>query len=124
VRIGEIARDTGLPASTIRYYEEIGLVTAPPRVSGQRAFGSDAVDRLRLIKLIARLGFSLDEIRQLVVGLDEGDPHTAPWAEFAGAKLVDLDSQIANLQGVRDQLREAMECSCTDPAACVRTSNE
>ena len=78
MKIGQIAVETGLPTSTIRYYEEIGLISTPPRVSGQRAFTSDVVDRLLLIKLVAKLGFSLEEIRQLVGGLEEGDPHAAP----------------------------------------------
>ena len=122
MKIGQIAVETGLPTSTIRYYEEIGLISAPPRVSGQRAFTSDVVDRLLLIKLVAGLGFSLDEIRRLVGGLEEGDPHAAPWAEYANARLADIDAQIDDLHRVQGQLREAIRCSCTDPEACVQTS--
>lgn len=122
MKIGHIAKETGLPTSTIRYYEEIGLIPAPPRVSGQRIFDSGAVDRLQLIKLVAELGFSLGEIGQLVGGLEEGNPHAAPWTKFANAKLADLDAQIDGLQHVRNRLREAIECSCADPRICVQTS--
>jgi MerR family redox-sensitive transcriptional activator SoxR len=122
VRIGQITKETSLPASTIRYYEDIGLIAAPLRVSGQRAFDNGAIDRLLLIKLVAGLGFSLGEIGQLVAGLEEGNPHATPWAEFASAKLTDLDAQIDDFQRVRNQLREAIECSCTDPEICVQTS--
>ncbi len=121
MKIGQIAVKTGLPTSTIRYYEEIGLISAPPRVSGQRVFTSGAVDRLLLIKLVTGLGFSLGEVRQLIGGLEEGDPHAAPWAEYANAKLADIDEQIDDLQRVQGRLREAIRCSCTDPEACVQT---
>ena len=73
--IGELSRTTGVPASTIRYYERIGILPAPKRTSGKRLYSLDAVDRMSVVKLAQACGFRLDEMRLLVSGFrSKGSP--------------------------------------------------
>lgn len=64
--IGEVARRTGKPASTIRHYEELGLVAAPKRISGRRRYPTEIVRELAIIETAQRAGLSLEEIRLLL----------------------------------------------------------
>ena len=75
MRIGEVAEQAGLRKSAIRYYEEIGLLPEPERVSGQRVYGPSVLRRLALIDVSQRAGLSLDEIREL---LDAGSGADRP----------------------------------------------
>lgn len=79
VHIGEVAERTGLSHRTIRYYEEMGLVTPSGRTSGGFRLYSEAdIDRLLLIKPMKPLGFSVDDMRQLLEALDSlADPQVA-----------------------------------------------
>jgi MerR family transcriptional regulator, redox-sensitive transcriptional activator SoxR len=66
--ISEAARQVGLQASAIRYYEQIGLLPPAQRMSGQRRYDTTVLYRLAIIQWARRLGFTLDEIRQLFFG--------------------------------------------------------
>jgi DNA-binding transcriptional MerR regulator len=67
MRIGEVVTHTGVPAATLRYYERRGLIRAPQRTaSGYRTYGIDAITRLRFVRRAQDLGFTLDQIRELL----------------------------------------------------------
>ena len=118
MKIGEAAKSVGLATSTLRYYEELGLIEKPPRVSNQRSFSPEIVDRLRFIKQASGLNFSLGEIKTYIDGLAKMDPHSSTWQEFAGDKIGKLESQISDLQEVLATLKQSMSCGCTDATTC------
>lgn len=90
MQIGEVARRAGLSQSAIRYYEAEGLLPAPERTGGRRAFPSDVVDRLRVIRMARDLGFSLDDIRTLLDGFDPATPPPERWHELARRKMPEI----------------------------------
>ncbi len=120
MRIGELARRTGLRASAIRYYEDVGLLSPPRRVSGRRVYEEGAYHRLLLIQAAQRAGFSLAEIRELVELTADQARAAAGWPVLAQGKLDELDASIAKLQHTRAALARALDCTCAgDPASCA-----
>ncbi len=117
--IGEVARRSGVPASALRYYESIGVLPAPERVSGRRRYEPSVLDWLDVINTARRVGFSLDEVRQLIEGMDGDGSAAAAWRDLAGRKLVEVDGLIEQLKGMRKLLEELAECRCVDLATCA-----
>jgi DNA-binding transcriptional MerR regulator len=114
--IGELAARTGLPTSTLRYYDRIGLVPATGRSGGQRRYDPKVLQRLRAVTLCQRSGFSLEEIRRL---LDGG----RPWQALARRKVGELQGRMAELEQTTALLRSALECDCRSLEACGRTAH-
>ena len=100
---------------TLRYYERRGLLAQPPRSSGgYRAYPSAAVRTVRFIKRAQSLGFTLDEIEELL-GLATGGPDSCDTArQMAGDRIVDLDRRIAALTGMRVALSRLVD-TCEMP---------
>jgi MerR family redox-sensitive transcriptional activator SoxR len=111
MRIGELARRQGVRTSAIRYYESIGLLRAPARVSGRRVYGEEAVNALRLLQALKRAGFTLGQIRALPPARVTRDAHER-WRSLASAKLRELDASLERLRSARDTLAQAMDCEC------------
>jgi MerR family redox-sensitive transcriptional activator SoxR len=109
VQIGEVASAVGVKTSTIRYYESIGLIPAPPRVSGRRRYGPEVMERLRIIAMLQQVGFRLREIRRLMAGMKS--PSTR-WRSAAAAKLAEIDANVAQLRRARRLLADAIDCAC------------
>lgn len=105
MRTSELAGRVGVNAETLRYYERRGLLEAPPRTpGGYRDYPVAAVDLLRFIKRAQELGFSLDEVEELV-HLDRGGPHSCDSARaVAVARKADLEQRIADLRRMSDSL--------------------
>jgi DNA-binding transcriptional MerR regulator len=119
--IGQLADETGFTASTLRYYEEIGLIPAPPRSSGRRVYRDDAVDRLRVIALARSLDFPLDDIRELLDGFPTGTPASERWRTANRTRIEALEAQAADIERMLGLLRHlAEDCECADLAACAR----
>ena len=114
--IGELAARTGLPTSTLRYYDRIGLVPATGRSGGQRRYDPQVLQRLRAVTLCQRSGFSLEEIRRL---LDGG----RPWQALARRKVEELQGRITELEQTTALLRSALECGCRSLETCGRTAH-
>jgi DNA-binding transcriptional MerR regulator len=94
----------GVRTDTIRYYERAGLLPAPQRTpGGYRAYGVDALDRLRFIQSAQRLGLRLDDIRDLLAVRDTGVCPCEP-AEQHLRRLADLDAQMARLAALRAEM--------------------
>src|SRR5918998_832425 len=103
MRIGEAARRAGVRVSLIRYYEQIGLLPEPVRVSGQRRYDGSVLRRLAVIDVAQRAGLSLDEIRELVQhGTDPMSEHLRALAE---RRLPEIDALIERAQRVRTWLQ-------------------
>jgi MerR family redox-sensitive transcriptional activator SoxR len=118
--IGDLAAESGVPASAIRYWERIGVLPKPARLSGQRRYPSDAVHRLALLRLAQSCGFRLDEIRHLVQGFDPGVSASRRWQELAGRKQLELDEQIARLEVMRRRVDRVLQCECIELSECAR----
>lgn len=118
--IGALAGISRVPASTIRYYEDLGLLPRPARVSGQRVFDEPDLDRLLVISFAKEAGFSLREIRQLFEGFAADTPAGARWKKLAAAKLVELEALAVRLEGMKKLLKRAIRCGCIELESCGR----
>lgn len=117
MRIGEVARRAGVRVSLIRYYEEIGLLPEPERVSGQRRYDESVLRRLTVIDVAQRAGLSLDEIRELV---QHGtDPMSERLRELAERRLPEIDALIGRALRVRAWLQTATSCDCESIDDCA-----
>jgi len=108
--IGRIAHSAGVAIDTIRFYEREGLLPAPRRrPSGYREYDQAAVSRLRFIRKAKDLGFTLDEIRELLALSADRHGGVEGVRERAAARLLAIDERIAELQRVRDGLSELVD---------------
>ena len=114
--IGEVARSTGLAVSAVRYYDELGVISAAARVGGKRRFEEDAVGRLNFIRRSQEAGFSLNEIRALL------DDQHGGWRALVDDKLAELQERRDRLDAMIRMLTEFKECGCTVVAECARLS--
>ncbi|MGO4330047.1 helix-turn-helix domain-containing protein [Cupriavidus sp. 2TAF22] len=104
--IAEVAQRSGVPASTLRFYEEKGLIASIGRRGLRRLFGPGVLERLALIALGRAAGFSLDEIALMFA--PDGRPRID--RQMLAAKAEELDKTIRNLSALRDGLRHAAAC--------------
>jgi MerR family redox-sensitive transcriptional activator SoxR len=117
--ISEVARQVGLQPSAIRYYERIGLLPAPPRMSGQRRYDSMALNRLAVVQRARQLGFSLKEIQQLFFSFPKNAQASERWRKLSQAKLAELDRLMNEVENVRSLLKRMMEnCQCNSLDQC------
>ena len=117
MRIGEVASRAGVRVSLIRYYEDIGLLPEPDRVSGQRRYDGSVLRRLAVIDVAQRAGLSLEEIRELV---EHGnDPMSERLRELAERRLPEIDALIDRAQRVRSWLVIATGCGCQTIDQCT-----
>ena len=114
--ISEVARQSGLPASTLRFYEEKGLIQSVGRQGLRRVFSSKVMLRLSLITLGRNAGFSLEEIGGMFTA--EGEPKID--RGMLSAKADELDKNIRQLTAMRDGLRHAAVCSAPSHLECPK----
>ncbi|KVP81654.1 MerR family transcriptional regulator [Burkholderia ubonensis] len=112
--IADVARHAGLPASTLRYYEEKGLIASNGRRGLRRQYDQAVLQRLALIALGREAGFSLDEIGAMFGAGGEPDIDRAKLE----AKADELDRTIRRLSAVRDGLRHAAACPAPSHLQC------
>src|SRR5882757_2099088 len=118
--IGELAAQSGLPASTIRYWERVGVLPKAARVNGQRRYRTDAVYSLAVLRLAQACGFRLDEMRRLLNGFRPSVPASQRWQELAQRKMCELDEQLARLKAMRRLVDRVRQCQCVDLSDCGR----
>jgi MerR family mercuric resistance operon transcriptional regulator len=122
LRSGQVAEAAGVNLQTLRYYERRGLLAEPERsLGGHRLYPVEAVTVLRVIKAAQRLGFTLDEVADL---LDAGRHRhgrrvDAGLQARARAKLAEVEAKIADLQVIAGSLRAAVDAGCDDLVACA-----
>ena len=112
--ISEVAKRSGVPASTLRYYEEKGLIASVGRQGLKRVFMPAVLDQLALIALGQAAGFSLDQIRTMVTA--DGQPNIDRGA--LAAKADEIDRKVKRLKAVSEGLRHAAVCSAASHAEC------
>ncbi len=117
--IGEVARQTGMRTSAIRYYESVGLLPLPQRVSGQRRYHADILRRLAFIQAAQAVGFSVAEMQALLHELDGDAPLSARWQSLAKRKLAEVDTLMQRVQGMRQMLEQGLQCGCPDLEQCI-----
>jgi MerR family redox-sensitive transcriptional activator SoxR len=114
--IGELAKRAGLATSAIRYYESIGLLPEPYRVSGQRRYGAEALKRLEFIGAAQHAGFTLREIAELSDGFDV--------QTLARRKLAEVKAELKRTRERKRWLDAAAECDCASPEECTLFDGE
>ncbi|MEN5170983.1 helix-turn-helix domain-containing protein [Brevundimonas pondensis] len=103
--IGELGRRAGAKVETIRYYERIGLLPAPARTEGNyRAYGEAELNRLSFIRRARDLGFSIEQVRDLLALSDRRDQSCATVDELTRAHLAEVERKIADLEALRREL--------------------
>jgi MerR family redox-sensitive transcriptional activator SoxR len=119
ISIGEVARRSGLAASAIRFYEEIGLVASGRTPAGHRVYPRHVLRRLGVIRIAQRLGLSLEEIRDALEVLPTNRaPTKAEWARMSRAWRRRLDERISSLAALRDELGSCIGCGCLSLQRC------
>jgi DNA-binding transcriptional MerR regulator len=121
LRSGELAEAAGVNLQTLRYYERRGLLAEPARTSGgHRLYPAEALTRLRVIKAAQRLGFTLDEVAELVdLGTHRHGRPRSGLQSRAAAKLTEIENKIADLQVIAATLRAALDGGCDDLVTCA-----
>jgi DNA-binding transcriptional MerR regulator len=113
--IGDLARRAGVSASALRYYEELGLLPRPARISGQRRYPESAARVVGAILLYSDAGFTLAEQKALMA---PGKSASAGRTRLMRRKLAELDEQIARAQAARDAIGHGLRCPHEDITQC------
>lgn len=118
--VKQVADRVGMPSRTVRYYDRIGLVRADERsAAGYRLYSEEDEGRLLFIRRAKRLGFSLDEIRELLAAAEAGCGSTVPELErLLDHKLAEIDAKIAELVAFRDRLVDYRSGKRLERACC------
>lgn len=117
--IGEVAERAGSSVSAIRFYEREGLLPEAERVSGQRRFTEETVQRLGIIDVAKQAGFSLEEVGVLLASIDQGAPAHEQLQALAARKLPEVDALIVRAQAMREWLTTASDCGCDSLESCA-----
>ena len=119
MKISELAKSSGVNLETIRYYERLGLITPAKRdANGYRSFGQVQLDELQFIKACRAIGFSLDEIRELLA-LQANPENPCQIADtLAKQHLVQIDHQIEQYQKIKTLLERMVDCHASDIDHC------
>jgi Cu(I)-responsive transcriptional regulator len=118
--IGELAQATGTKVETIRYYERIGLLPSPARTGGNyRAYSRSHLERLSFVRRGRDLGFSLDEVRELLRLSDDREQSCADVDRIARLHLTEVERKLSDLKALRAELRQMVnQCQHGTIAEC------
>jgi len=118
--IGELARQTGVAASALRYYEKAGLIPSPARVSKRRVYDRGVLGRIRIILLARDAGFSISETRTFLNGFPVATKPALRWRAMAERKIAELDELTRRLGQMRSILSSSFNCECRRLEDCER----
>ena len=118
--IGQVATESGLAASAIRYYEREGLLPVAPKEGGRRIYDADVLDRLAVIELAKGAGMTLAETKALLGPIGRGRSAAQSWRRFATDKRREIDEKIAQLERMRSLLATLSRCDCPTLEDCGR----
>ena len=114
--IGQLSTASGVPTSTIRFWERRELLRPRAREGGQRRYDEDALYHVGILRLCQDAGFTLAEIKQ-VIDLRSSDPG---WRDLVAAKMVDVEASLRRLNKAHDLLAHAVECEYDDITLCPK----
>lgn len=126
LRSGQVAEAAGVNLQTLRYYERRGLLAEPERsLGGHRLYPEQAVTIVRIIRASQRLGFTLDDVAELLeTGRHRhGRRPDASLHAKAVTKLAEIEQRIADLQVIADTLQVALDVGCDDVMACAASAD-
>lgn len=119
MNISLAAKQTGLPAKTIRYYEDISLISPARRDNGYRDYDDSDVHKLRFLQRARSLGFTIEECRSLLSLYEDKGRASADVKAIANAKIADIDQKIAELTSLRKVLSTLVKkCHGDDRPDC------
>lgn len=119
MNIGQAAKKAGLPAKTIRYYEDIGLVKPGRDTNGYRAFVETDIHKLTFLARARALGFSIEDCRDLLALWEDKSRASSDVRQIAQEHLTQIETKIADLQDMRDTLRVLVrDCAGNDRPDC------
>jgi len=124
MRIGDVARCSGISVKAVRYYERIGILAAAGREpNGYRSYDADVLDRIAFTRSARAIGLSLGEIREVIAFRERGEPPCAHVQGLIARRASELTERIVELERLRADLTELAERARTlDPSACSPTS--
>lgn len=118
--IGELAARSGVPTSTLRFYERRGLIASERTLGNQRRYLRDILRRVTFIRMSQQLGIPLSEVQTVLGLLPEGRTPTAEdWARISRCWRKDLEARIGRLEELRDRLEECIGCGCMSFSGCL-----
>ena len=110
LKIGDVSKRSGIGIEALRFYEKSGLLDKPSRTySGYRVYGEDVLERLAFIKQAQALGFSLDEIRQIVDDARKGQSPCDEVRDIVRMRMEELDARLRDLHRHREELKRTLE---------------
>ncbi len=119
--IGEVASQTGVAASALRYYEAEGLIAPSHREGGKRRYHPSIFPRVKMIRFAQQVGFSISEVRTLLKGFDsDGLPRT--WSKMANQKISELTADAKRISQMLAILDGALQCQCLTLEICARSA--
>ncbi|MEX0316369.1 MULTISPECIES: Cu(I)-responsive transcriptional regulator [unclassified Ruegeria] len=119
MNIGDVATHTGLPAKTIRYYEEIGLITPQRELNGYRRFREQDLHKLNFLGRARALGFTIEDCRTLLALYEDETRASADVKRIARGHLAQIEAKIADLNAMRDTLSHLIDaCAGDDRPDC------
>ena len=118
MRIGQVARETGVTASALRYYEKEGLLPAPARIANRRDYDPLVIGRIRIIQVARDSGFSIAETRTFVSNYTSDSVPSARWRAMADRKIEELDAVIAQASEMKRLLQTSFNCNCASLKDC------
>ncbi len=114
MNIGEVSERAGLPAKTIRYYEDIGMITPARGENGYRRFSEQDLHKLVFLGRARLLGFSIERCRNLLALYEDQGRASADVKRIAQQNLSEIDAKIAGLQAMRDTLADLVQSCAGD----------
>ena len=126
--IGEVARRAGVRPSALRYYERVGVLPSPGRENGRRRYGGEALrealDRMAVVRVAQRAGFTIAEIRTLLDGFSEDTPPSERWRVLAQDKLPEVEALVERALGMKVLLERGLRCECLSLEGCALVGEE
>lgn len=114
MNIGQVSEQSGLPAKTIRYYEDVGLIAPKRGANGYRSFSDNDLHRLSFLGRARSLGFSIQECRDLLALYHDDGRASSDVRQIAKGHLQRVDQKIEELQHMRDTLAHLVSCCAGD----------
>lgn len=117
--VGEVARRSGVPVSTLHFYEAKGLIHSRRTEGNQRRYARDVLRRIAVIRVAQRVGIALADIQAALASLPgAAAPSRADWEALSAIWRADLDARMAQLKKLRDTLDDCIGCGCLSIDRC------
>ncbi len=117
--ISQVAQQVGVRPSTLRYYESIGLLPMPARISGRRRYDAGVLQRLEIIRTAQQAGFTLAEMRILFDDILTSAAPAAHWHDLIQRKVQEMNALLLNVQSMKSLLEEIMRCNDNELEDCI-----